>query len=99
MVHFQAVFFEKLGDLGVFVGDGKLRKVAQHRGSDLILKLGGTFDLLLLSLELLLLGLDRELMGLDFILLALETPLQALVAPIGYKKPKAKQDGQGAGCC
>ena len=90
MVHFQAVFFEKLGDLVVFVGDGKLRKVAQHRGSDLILKLGSTFDLLLLSLELLLLGLDRELVGLDFILLLEQFAFEALVGPSSNKEPEAE---------
>ena len=83
MVHFQAVFFEKLGDLVVFVGDGKLCEVTQHRGSDLILKLGGTFDLLLLSLELLLLGLD-------FILLLEQFALEALVGPSSDKEPEAE---------
>jgi hypothetical protein len=48
---------------------------------------------LLLGLQLLLLALNGQLVGLDFILLALETPLKALVAPIGYKKPKAEEDG------
>ena len=90
MVHFQAVFFEKLGDLAVFVGDGKLREVSQHCGSDLILKLGGAFDLLLLSLELLLLGLDRELVGLDFILLLEQFAFEALVGPSSDKEPEAE---------
>ena len=90
MVHFQAVFFEKLGDLVVFVGDGKLSEVSQHRGSDLVLKLGGTFDLLLLSLELLLLGLYRELVGLDIILLLEQFALEALVGPSSDKEPEAE---------
>ena len=90
MVHFQAVFFEKLGDLVVFVGDGKLSEVSQHRGSDLVLKLGGTFDLLLLSLELLLLGLYRELVGLDIILLLEQFALEALVGPSPDKEPEAE---------
>jgi hypothetical protein len=52
--------------------------------------LGGTFDLLLLSLKLLLLGLDRELVGLDFILLFEQFALEALVGPSSDKEPEAE---------
>ena len=54
------------------------------------MKLGGTFDLLLLSLKLLLLGLDRELVGLDFILLLEQFALETLVGPSSDKEPEAE---------
>ena len=90
MIHFQAVFFKELGDLGVFVGDGKLSKIAQHRRPNLILKLGGSFELLLLGLELLLLGLNCELVGLDFILLLEQFAFEALVGPSSDEEPEAE---------
>jgi hypothetical protein len=90
---FDAVFFKKCGDLLVFVLELQGREIANHRWSDLICELGCGVDKLLLRLQLLLLALNGQLVGLDLILLALETSLEALVAPIGYKEPKAEEDG------
>ena len=90
---FDAVFFEKCGDLLVFVLELQGREIANHRRPDLVCELGCRVDELLLGLQLLLLALNGQLVGLDFILLALEAPLEALVAPIGHKEPKAEEDG------
>ena len=90
---FDAVFFEKCGDLLVFVLELQGREIANHRRPDLVCELGCGVDELLLGLQLLLLALDCELAGLDFILLFLKTSLKVLVAPIGHKEPKAKENG------
>jgi hypothetical protein len=90
---FDAVFFEKCGNLLVFVLELQGREIANHRRPDLVCELGCGVDELLLGLQLLLLTLDCHLVGLNFILLVLEASLKALVAPIGYKKPKAEEDG------
>jgi hypothetical protein len=90
---FDAVFFEKCGNLLVFVLELQGREIANHRRPDLVCKLGCGVDELLLGLQLLLLTLDCHLVGLDFILLILKAALKTLVAPIGYKKPKAEEDG------
>ena len=90
---FDAVFFKECGDLLVFVLELQGREIANHRRPDLVCELGCRVDELLLGLQLLLLALNGQLVGLDFILLALEAPLEALVAPIGYKEPKAEEDG------
>jgi hypothetical protein len=90
---FDAVFFEKCGNLLVFVLKLQGREIANHRRPDLVCELGCGVDELLLGLQLLLLTLNCHLVGLDFILLILEAALKTLVAPIGYKKPKAEEDG------
>jgi len=98
-IHFETVFFKKIGDLCVFIGDRELRQIAQHRRPDLILKLGGSFHLLLLCLELLLLGLNSELMRLDFILLLEQSAFGALVGPSSDEEPETKKQRKAAGCC
>ena len=90
---FDAVFFEKCGNLLVFVLELQGREIANHRRPDLVCELGCGVDELLLGLQLLLLALDCELTGLDFTLLFLKVSLKALVAPIGYKEPKAEEYG------
>ena len=98
-IHFKAVFFKKIGDLSVFIGDRKLRQIAQHRRPDLVLKLGSSLHLLLLGLELLLLGLDGELVRLNFILLLEQFAFGALVGPSSDEEPEAKKQRKAAGGC
>lgn len=98
-IHFEAVFLKKIGDLCVFIGDRELRQIAQHCRPDLILKLGGSFHLLLLCLELLLLGLNGELVRLNFILLLEQFAFGALVGPSSDEEPDTEKQRKAAGCC